>query len=331
MKQKPKTKKAKKIKFYHLHRHIHRHIKKHLARLKKNHRHIHKVVVLMSITLPLVLGAMLFGSGALYLFESYQDEILNSNKEKINVELPIAKDDTLSWKTHKEDLTGFTVKYFNFWSDPVVKKPSSDTKYLRKITFDNGLDPSDEKYKGFDVLIYDAKRYPGPVGTGSLVEKSTTSADDTCDKAEFDSATVGEEDYPAQEVNILSKNRCFQEAFFYSVTKGNYTYNIVPLIGPVSNPIADGKKADVISAFPKFFEILSTITLPQIEVKEIEQRSAVRRAIYTPEVKPHRVLITKAMCAHKNDHPRKSKTKGHHMDEDCCMDPDESPNPRCQY
>ena len=36
-------------------------------------------------------------------------------------------------------------------------------------------------------------------------------------------------------------------------------------------------------------------------------------------------------CAAKNDHPSYSKTKGKHMDEDCCPDPDEWPNPRCSY
>jgi len=34
---------------------------------------------------------------------------------------------------------------------------------------------------------------------------------------------------------------------------------------------------------------------------------------------------------HKDDPPHKSKTKSKHMDEDCCPDPDEWANPRCEY
>ena len=37
------------------------------------------------------------------------------------------------------------------------------------------------------------------------------------------------------------------------------------------------------------------------------------------------------MTCHKDSPPRKSKTKGKHMDEDCCPDPDEWANPRCEY
>jgi hypothetical protein len=38
------------------------------------------------------------------------------------------------------------------------------------------------------------------------------------------------------------------------------------------------------------------------------------------------------VCNHKNDHPSKSnKGKGKHLDMECCLDPDEYPNPNCYY
>lgn len=38
------------------------------------------------------------------------------------------------------------------------------------------------------------------------------------------------------------------------------------------------------------------------------------------------------VCNKKNDHPGKSKqNKGKHMDMECCLDPDEIPNPHCFY
>jgi hypothetical protein len=37
------------------------------------------------------------------------------------------------------------------------------------------------------------------------------------------------------------------------------------------------------------------------------------------------------MSCQKNDSPHKSYTKGKHMDEDCCPDPDEWANSKCEY
>ena len=337
-KTRTKTKKKKLGIHHRIHRHIKKHLKKHYQKFKKKKR-IHKVMILMSITLPLILGALLFGSSALYIVENYEDKIFKSGggngKEEISVNLPIVKDDTANWKTYQDELTGFSIKYPNIWSDPKVESGNrKGANYLRRVTFDNELNPSDERYKGFEVFVYDSRKFPGPVGTDNLVEKNSTSySQNNCDKAEFYEASVGEEDYPAQEVDISPDNQCFQEAFFYSVTEGKYTVNIVPLVNKVDNPIGENsRKTDVIAVFPKYFEILSTLVLPQTEIKNIEEKSSfTRNVVKKPEVKPHRVLISKARCAHKNDHPRKSKTKGHHMDEDCCMDPDESPDPRCQY
>lgn len=44
-----------------------------------------------------------------------------------------------------------------------------------------------------------------------------------------------------------------------------------------------------------------------------------------------RPLVQKISCAEKNDHPSYSDSKGKHMDEDCCPDPDEWPKPGCTY
>jgi hypothetical protein len=47
--------------------------------------------------------------------------------------------------------------------------------------------------------------------------------------------------------------------------------------------------------------------------------------------RPKRAFSRGATCAEKNDHPGYSDTKGKHMDEDCCPDPDEWPKPGCAY
>ena len=332
MKTKTKKKTKKKVA---IHKRIHRHVKKHLDKLKKKRPRTHKVVILMSITLPVVLGTLLFGSSALYVYENYFDLSGQNEKEKITVNLPVVEDDTLKWKTYQDELSGFSIKYPDYWGDG-GQSDSGDKqqKYLKRILLDNGLDSHAEEYNGLVLFVYDAKKYPGPVGTDNLVVKNpATFAQENCDKAEFWQATLGEEGYPSQEVDVSRDDQCFSETYFFSLTRGDYTYNIVPLVGNLSSPLGKGMKANIIARFPKFFEITSTIVLPKAEEKEVAVPSSasVKKAV-PPKTEPRRVLKSMGRCRHKNDKPRKSKTKKHrHMDEDCCMDPDEWPNPRCQY
>jgi len=323
-----KTKKKKGLR-HHVKR-IHRHVKKHLARLKKKRPRVHKALVLMSFTVPIVLGALLFGSSALYYYESHFG-FYDDSQEKITVNIPAVPDDTTKWKTYKDDLSNFSMKYPDDWPDPKIQKTAGDgEKFLRKITFDNGLDSANSLYRGFEVYIYNAQKISGPVGTDNLVPKDqTTYSQNTCDKAEFGEATFGEESYPGQEVDVGDDDACFKETYFFSLNRNDYVFNILPEIAQNKNPISEESKAQIISGFPKFFEILSTIIIPE-KVKVDKPPSAAAPA--KKPLPPRRVLAPLGRCPHKNDHPRKSKTKKHrHMDEDCCMDPDEWPNPRCQY
>lgn len=68
------------------------------------------------------------------------------------------------------------------------------------------------------------------------------------------------------------------------------------------------------------------------EKKEEEARLAAERAAAAKKRAASAVPAGKVSCPEKNDgHPSKSKTKGKHMDEDCCPDPDEWPKPGCVY
>jgi len=327
-----KTKKKKnKTGIFHHAKRVHRHVKKHLKKLKNKRPRVHKALVLMSITLPLVLGALLFGSSALYYYESYLD-VDYGGKEKINVNLPVVVDDTIMWKTYEDKKTGFSIKYPDNWPDPKPEESQKGSNYLQKITFSNGLEANNKRYKKYEIYAYDSKKFPGPVGTDNLISKGAEKYEtNDCDKLEFQEAVLGEGDYPGQEVNIYPNDKCFLETYFFSVARGDYTYNIIPTVAETDNPFEVGKKPDVIAAFPKFFEILSTLVIPEQKQGTQQEKQVIQKKIIERKVQPHRVLIRKASCAIKNHHGKKSKTKGHHMDEDCCIDPDESPNPRCQY
>jgi hypothetical protein len=68
-----------------------------------------------------------------------------------------------------------------------------------------------------------------------------------------------------------------------------------------------------------------------IEVKPEFQPKAQKAVPVAHKTIIRKPIIQKISCAEKNDHPGYSDTKGKHMDEDCCPDPDEWPKPGCVY
>lgn len=72
--------------------------------------------------------------------------------------------------------------------------------------------------------------------------------------------------------------------------------------------------------------------LEKAERDEELARLAAARAEAARKAAASRVSVGRVSCPEKNDgHPSKSSTKGKHMDEDCCPDPDEWPKPGCVY
>lgn len=87
----------------------------------------------------------------------------------------------------------------------------------------------------------------------------------------------------------------------------------------------------------------NTLVLPEQEEPQEKPRSIptplpksvpVRRpaVINAPAPYIYKTENGRKVCGTKNDHPKKSdKGKGRHMDMECCLDPDEYPNPHCYY
>jgi len=99
---------------------------------------------------------------------------------------------------------------------------------------------------------------------------------------------------------------------------------------PIENPTPV-----VEESAPIVNQVVSTTT------SQVEQKPApvVKPVVATPKInapKPatYKTVDGKKVCEKKNDHPTKSKVnnKGKiHMDMECCLDPDEFPNPWCTY
>lgn len=70
----------------------------------------------------------------------------------------------------------------------------------------------------------------------------------------------------------------------------------------------------------------------EAEERRIEQERLAAARAAAAKAATYKAASVKVSCPEKNDgHPSKSKTKGKHMDEDCCPDPDEWPKPGCVY
>ncbi len=241
----------------------------------------------------------------------------------ITTNLEAVPDITANWKQYENDKYGFAIKYPQNWENPEDISPTADNKYISRISFVSSAGGQDRK--GFDVYVYPISRFPGPENTDNLVRKNDGNISGNC--ARFGAITLGGEGYPAKEIDVKGGDPCFEETFFYSLAKGNYLYNIVPLETGYNISNYDDK-VTLIKTDPQFYDIISTLSFAEkTEIGNIP-RKIVQRAVSPPKV---RFVGGGGKCPEKNDHPRYSKTKGKHMDEDCCPDPDEWPNPRCSY
>lgn len=65
---------------------------------------------------------------------------------------------------------------------------------------------------------------------------------------------------------------------------------------------------------------------------KIRSAQPARRVINAPVPYVYAKVDGRRVCNRKNDHPKKSKNnEPGHMDMECCLDPDEIPNPHCHY
>jgi hypothetical protein len=254
---------------------------------------------------------------------AYEDELRKLSG--ITVNLAPVPDPTADWKTYESQRYYFSVKYPKSWPDARESYAGKGENHLMKISFDEKGIVSKNGVKGFDVYIYSATKFPGPMGTDNLKKINENPVSEDCPL--FDDITLGEKGYPAKEVDISLENPCWETTFFYSLTNNGFTYNIIPRNNKNRTILTGDEELALSKTYAEFYDIVSTIDLEKTgNISKIPGR--IMQKVTSP---PKPRYTTGARCPEKNDHPRNSKTKGKHMDEDCCPDPDEWPNPRCAY
>jgi len=246
-------------------------------------------------------------------------------EEVKNVQATINTD---NGETFKSQWHGIEIKYPENWSVPTRQAAPRGSKWEYRYQF-RKLDKTEENpYIGFDIFIYNSDKikelsrteeFPAAISEQSKLEGECLN---------LAGHIIETGDYPAEEIYIPPADNCYNTALFFSNTRGEYIYNIVPEFRDKS-AISGDPRVEITDNFPEFYSIISTFKLTDfVRPKPVP----FRRAISGPMPVSYKKAGGRLVCAKENDHPSKSqKNKGKHLDMECCLDPDENSNPNCYY
>jgi hypothetical protein len=150
---------------------------------------------------------------------------------------------------------------------------------------------------------------------------------------DFACATLGNHlletgDYPAEEIYIPADDACYNATLFISNTRGDYIYNLVPRLKEGAG-LAGDPSDEIATHLPEFLAIASTLNfIDIIRPKPVPPKPK----IIAPFPVSYKKVGGRLVCEKSDDEPSKSnKNKSKHLDMECCLDPDEYPNPHCYY
>lgn len=307
----------------------------------------------------------LLGKKSSAIINAVQTESGENNHQGNNGKKAIAavSIDTKNWESYANDWYGFELRYPGGWEKPVAKKPLRGNKWEQSYIFqkriqdvkeENGTledkkksaspENIEDEFVGFAVNIYSVASVKELRHTNEFPVRKDVPEADIMKCEEISGHLTENANFPAEEIHIPPGDDCYHPAFFFSLTRERYIYNIVPLLrgedGRLDQPaqkategIAAAEDADPkLNAHENFPEFLATIK--SFALTEIKRPPAKPPApkITAPFPVSYKRVGGKLVCAKKNDKPRKSKQgKGKHLDMEYCLDPDEYPNPHCTY
>lgn len=239
--------------------------------------------------------------------------------------------DTSGWASYRSQWYGFEIKYPRTWKSPVGQPRQNGSSWEYRYRFrDTGTEPR-ELYAGFDMVVYDIARVKELSGTDEFpkIQSEELRTDPRCQNIEGHLIETG--DYPAEEIYLPPTDDCFNSALFFDFVQDRYIYVMVPVLRPGVVDVGDPRAA-INEDFPEFFGVISTASAIEI----VRPKAAVvppKPKITAPKpVSYKHDDAGRLVCAKKRDRPSKSdKNKKRHLDMECCLDPDESPNPWCYY
>ncbi|NTW15703.1 MAG: hypothetical protein HGA38_05070 [Candidatus Moranbacteria bacterium] len=258
------------------------------------------------------------GSGATAMLLSEEDVVAE-------VERIVAPVDTGSWKPYRNDYYGFELRYPAGWQTPSGQIAPRGSKWEYRFRFRKPV-PAGGTYVGFDVVVYDVAKAKELSGTDEYPALRNEEAKGTERCATIDRYVVDAGDYPLSEVYVPPGDDCYRPTLFLSLVRDRYIYDVVPITGEsaVSGP---DPRASINMDLPELYSVGSSFRLIDIvRPKPVPPKPR----ITAPHPVSYKKVNGRLVCAKKHDHPSKSG-KGKHLDMECCLDPDEYPNPWCYY
>lgn len=256
-------------------------------------------------------------------------------KDQVAQIQPIAEEtnmtlDTSGWKVYQSGWYGFELKYPEGWSKPLLKDSSSADRWEYLYQFRKKEIGESDAYAGFDLVVYnttETKEFSGTDEFPSAKSEEAKLRDDCQNVEKYGSI---DENYSAEKVYVDWDNDCYDPAYFYTLARDGYIFNIVPV--PVGGEEEQFRsEGEIREIFPEFAAASSTLKLVDIERPKFAVRKLKINAPF-PNATLGRDALGRLVCVKKNDHPEKSDVHKHkHMDMECCLDPDEYPNPWCYY
>lgn len=294
-----------------------------------------------------ILGLLIFSLGTVltvgwYIGQEMQNKSLGqtivpvkelSEQEAVQNEQQSVADiqshfDTSAWTPYQNTWYGFSLRYPDGWKDPVFQKSVLGAAWERKIQFRPSQTEEKSPFEGVDATIYNVSNIRELADTYEFpkLKNAELSSEEDCTNIEGHLLETG--DYPAEEVYIPANDACYNAALFFTNTRDSYIYTIVPKLKEGSGLAGDPAK-EIKKHLPEFFSIASTWSLVDIQrPKTVSSKPKITAPMPVSSIS----VDGRRVCAKKNDHPAKSdQHKGKHLDMECCLDPDEYPNPNCHY
>ncbi|MFA6193964.1 MAG: hypothetical protein WC726_03840 [Parcubacteria group bacterium] len=291
------------------------------------------LLAFFAIGLPILYyqsGENIFGGGKLKSIGTKEPSAPPSEAEKKFIgETVLEPVDTSGWDTYRNQWYGFEIRHPDSWTGMQYKTSTTkNSSYETIYKFRKDASGEGDPYIGFDVAIYSTRKVKSIQQTDDLIRKEDA-PEDTSNCRFSEELTLGEENNVFQKVSVRQSDACFEPAYFFSVAKDNYLYDVIPVAKEGADSVADPEK-DVNKNFPEYKEVASSIKF--IPVSRPAAKSPVKPRISARRPVSAKVAGGRLVCAKKNDKPSKSKkNKPGHLDLECCLDPDERPNPWCSY
>ena len=237
--------------------------------------------------------------------------------------------DTTAWDTYQNKWYGFEIQHPDSWKNNTQYKTATEKSavYETIYKFRRDGEGASEIYEGYDVKIYSVKKTKNIESTNDIHKKEGAPEDASVCPPISEEMNFGPENFYFQKVSLKDDNPCYEPAYFYSLAKGDYIYNIVPAVGESGERFSNPEK-ETTKIFPEYKEAVNSFKFIPI----VRPQPKPKPKITAQRPVSAKVVNGKLVCAKKNDKPRKSKQdKGKHLDLECCLDPDEYPNPWCTY